>query len=214
MFQPERLLGAVLQEALGSSLGGHRSSRRHRSYGGASNRALGMGLLGLAIGAFEHFSAQSSAANAAGGASTLSSTPPPPPAGAARPPSAPPPIPPGAAVSPAVLAIRAMFAAAASDGAIDEIEKTRILERVRQSGPSAEDESFIAEELANPCTVTELLRQAERAKLSGELKEQVYLAAFLAIDMDTDAERAFFRDLAQGLGLTKTQVTALEQSTL
>ncbi len=64
MFNAERLLGSLLSNALGQGLTGRVSkSRRHggglKSMAGSlisqNKTAIGMGLLGLAVGAYEHF---------------------------------------------------------------------------------------------------------------------------------------------------------------
>ena len=101
MFNPEKLLGGLLKGAMGSS--------RRRT---GTKALIGVGLLGTAIGAYEHFSNKSSQA----AAQPAQAAPPPPPLptspGAATPPpvppspgaAAPPPLPtsPGAATPPPI----------------------------------------------------------------------------------------------------------------
>jgi hypothetical protein len=64
MFNAERLLGSLLSNALGPGLTGRVSKSRRRGSGlksmagsliSQNKAAIGMGLLGLAVGAFEHF---------------------------------------------------------------------------------------------------------------------------------------------------------------
>ena len=66
MFNPERLLGQLLQSGLSGGLGRGRKRRRGGSLlGGLSTGTkaqLGMGLLGVAIAAYEHYSKQGGAA--------------------------------------------------------------------------------------------------------------------------------------------------------
>src|SRR5688572_32648771 len=91
MFDPQRLLGQMLGDALSGQLGGKR--RKHRA-GGLGSLSVGtkatvaLGLLGLAFAAYEHYQQQVPAAVAPGAA------PPPPPCAAH---AAVPPPPPGAA---------------------------------------------------------------------------------------------------------------------
>ena len=143
MFNPEKLLGGLLGQSSGLARGT------------GTKATVGLGLLGVAMEAAEHFMNKSQA-------SAAPTIPPPPPSGAqAAPPpppgstpAVPPPLPPnpgvkGAnedpepAVSPpplpkalnpqerdAVLLIRAMIAAANADGHIDAEERSNILEKL------------------------------------------------------------------------------------
>ena len=106
MFDPERMLGQMLGGALGGAFGG---SRKRRGGGllGRGNTAmkaqLGIGLLGVAFAAYEHFQQQrggfagGAAPAGAPPASGPAAMPPPPPPPAA---SAMPPPPPGARAMP------------------------------------------------------------------------------------------------------------------
>lgn len=192
MFNPEHLLGQMLGGALGNAFGGRGRSLLGGRLG--AKGTLGLGLLGVAIAAYEHYSTQQVATGA----------PPPPP-----PPTRPatPPPPPGAvAVLPpppqdAVLLIRAMIAAAAADGRIDEIERAAILARA-----GANDRAFLAAELSAPRTLAQIA-----AATRPELIESVYAAALLAISMDTEAERDWLARLGDALGLSPTQRDAIGQ---
>lgn len=194
MFNPEHLLGQMLGGALGNAFGGRgRSLLRGRL---DTKGALGLGLLGVAIAAYEHFSQQTAlAGNAA--------PPPPPPAiGSATPP----PLPNAALMSPssqqdAVLLIRTMIAAAAADGRIDEVERATILAHA-----SANDRAFLDAELAAPRSLTEIA-----AKARPELADSVYAAARLAIDVDTETERDWLVRLGDALGLSPAQRDAIAQ---
>lgn len=235
MFDPERLLKQVMNEALSGSLGGQR--RRHKSSygssglgglggllggssggssglgsliggvlgggsGGSGRRGgglstatkakIGMGALGLAIAAYEHY--KSSSTPATGG-----SAPPPPPPPAA---STPPPAPGAAAPTDAERAVeamhllRAMICAANADGLIDADERQRILGSARDAGLDAEDLEALEGELAAPLTIAQLVARTRPAQ-----REQVYVASVIAIGRDTDLEVRYLDDLAQRLGL-------------
>lgn len=247
MFDPERLLKQVMNEALSGSLGG--KQRRHKSsygssglgglggllggssggsssgsgglgsllggvLGGGSGRRssgglstatkakIGMGALGLAIAAYEHY--KSSSAPATSGSAPPpqpmhGGTPPPPPPAA----SAPPPPAPGAAAPTdaeraveAMHLLRAMICAANADGLIDADERERILGSARDAGLDAEDLEALEGELAAPLTVAQLVARTRPAQ-----REQVYVASVIAIGRDTDLEVRYLDDLAQRLGL-------------
>lgn len=243
MFDPERLLKQVMNEALSGSLGGQR--RRHKSsygssglgglggllggssggssglgsliggvLGGGSGRRggglstatkakIGMGALGLAIAAYEHY--KSSSTPATGGSAPPpqpmhgGTPPPPPPAPAA---STPPPAPGAAAPTDAERAVeamhllRAMICAANADGLIDADERQRILGSARDAGLDAEDLEALEGELAAPLTIAQLVARTRPAQ-----REQVYVASVIAIGRDTDLEVRYLDDLAQRLGL-------------
>jgi uncharacterized membrane protein YebE (DUF533 family) len=93
--------------------------------------------------------------------------------------------------------IRAMIAAAAADGHIDQEEQRRILGGLQQAGLDAAAEQFLAAEIARPATVAELASGLS----SPEEALQVYTAARLAVDSNNAEERAFLSALAQALGI-------------
>lgn len=97
----------------------------------------------------------------------------------------------------AALYIRAMIGSAAADGRIDRAEQERIMGGLKQAGLDAEAEEFLANELNNPAT-PEKLAAAVR---SGEEAMQVYTAARLSIEPDTDEEQAYLAELAARLGV-------------
>ena len=100
-----------------------------------------------------------------------------------------------------------MVAAAAADGEIDSQERERILGRFGSDGLSAEEQAFLQGELAAPATPEAL---AAAAAGRADLAQAVYLAALLAVEVDTDAERQWFGQLAAALRLTPEQVAELQ----
>src|SRR5829696_8443292 len=92
MFDPERLLGQMLGGALGGGFGNDRG-RRSSGFMGAGTAAkaqLGIGLLGIAMAAYEHYSQNKTATPvASGSASGFGSASP----SAAQPAAMPPPPP-------------------------------------------------------------------------------------------------------------------------
>ncbi|MFL5180183.1 MAG: tellurite resistance TerB family protein [Microvirga sp.] len=97
----------------------------------------------------------------------------------------------------ALLFARAMVAAAAADGRMDEAERARITAALLQAGIDAEASRWLERELADPATVDELAEPVE----TPEKAAQVYAAARVAIDPDTMQEREFLRQLAEALDL-------------
>jgi uncharacterized membrane protein YebE (DUF533 family) len=97
----------------------------------------------------------------------------------------------------ATLYIRAMIAAAAADGRIDAQERQKIMGGLQQAGMNAAAQQFLTKEINNPATVEDLAAAAS----SQEDAVQVYTAARLAVDVDSNAEHEFLSRLAQALGI-------------
>ncbi len=97
----------------------------------------------------------------------------------------------------AVLYIRAMIAAAAADGRIDPAEQAKIMGGLKQAGLEQEAHDFIVQEIQNPATADQLAAACQ----SGEQAVQVFTAARIAIDLDTNEENDFLVDLATKLGI-------------
>lgn len=213
MFDPQRLLGQMLGGSLGDAFGGKRGKRKRSGLGIGSigNKAtIGVGLLGVAMAAWEHYSqGQRSTTVPNGGAPApnhapshaplpSSAMPPPPPPG--FPPQAPdanrtlPPL--DERQQSVVLLIRAMIAAANADGHIDSGERETILGRARDGGLDADTLAFLDAELAKPQTLQQVVATAKP-----ELASELYAASALAITVDTDAEKQWLDMLAYGLRL-------------
>jgi uncharacterized membrane protein YebE (DUF533 family) len=97
----------------------------------------------------------------------------------------------------AILLIRAMIAAAAADGRIDEKEQQKILGGLKQARLESAAQQFLAREIANPATVDELAD----AVTSPQQGVQLYTAARIAIDLDLEDEHEFLTALAERLGI-------------
>jgi uncharacterized membrane protein YebE (DUF533 family) len=93
--------------------------------------------------------------------------------------------------------IRTMIAAAAADGRIDAAEQQKILGGVRQAGIERAAQQFLAAEINNPATAAELAAGVN----SPEEAVQVYTAARVAMDLDTNEEHEFLSSLAEALGI-------------
>jgi uncharacterized membrane protein YebE (DUF533 family) len=218
MFDPERLLGQLLSNGMGGSFGSDKHKRKQARAGKTllgsmstgTKMKVGMGVLGLAVAAFEHFRNQQKAAAppplppTPGG---WSATPPPP-----LPSATPPPLPAAeanprdAAQRDAVLLIQAMIAAAAADGLIDDAERERIVASTADAGLDEETQRFLVNELEHPKSLA-AVAGATRAELAAD----VYAASCMAITLDTEAERVYLDTLAARLVLSAETRAAVHQ---
>jgi hypothetical protein len=197
--------------------------------GGSTGSSIGLGAIGVAIAAFEHFTdkGQASSTPAPGtppqapgrqaGSDTAVPPPPPPPApapasdqqpdtGSVPPP--PPPPPAGTSELPdARLLIRAMIAAANADGEIDAEERAAIQNQLAETGLSAQETAFVQSELASPPSVDEIAAEVS----DGKTALQVYAVSLMAIDVDTDAEQRYLEALRSRLGIDDAQARELHQ---
>lgn len=108
----------------------------------------------------------------------------------------------------AITLVRAMVAAAASDGHIDATERQHILGKFEASGVDRDARDFLSAELQNPAGIEDLTAAAA----SEEQKVEIYTASRLAIDPDTRAERGYLDQLAGRLGLPDALVEHIEAS--
>ncbi|MFT5497034.1 MAG: uncharacterized membrane protein YebE (DUF533 family) [Kiritimatiellia bacterium] len=192
MFDAERVLGAMLKQGVRS---GSRGRRRRGGLNTLITGGVGMGVLAVAVEAFDHYSKKN--------AQTATPLPP----GAAPPP--PPPPPPPADVAredarhhDAMILIRAMIAAANADGVIDANERNAIVQQLRAGGVPAEDQGFVLQEMLQPPSLEDIAAQVS----TPELAAQVYAVSVSAIDVDTEAEREYLARLAEALALPHEQV--------
>lgn len=112
----------------------------------------------------------------------------------------------------ALLMIRAMIAAAAADGRIDDAEYARITSSLEAARTDPEARSFLESELRRPASAADL---AAAVRTPAEAL-QVYTAARIAVDGDTASEAGFLAELADRLGIDHdlaAQVDATTQST-
>lgn len=200
MFDAEKLLGQMMGDAFSGSLGGKKRKHKRSSsglsglMGGMSTGTkakIGVGLLGLAYAAYEHYKQPAAA-------TTTGSTPPPPPPPANLQ-STPPPPPvtaPGASNENALHLIRAMITAADADGLIDAEERESILARAREAGLDAESLRALDVEISAPMNLKQLM-----VRTPEHLRDETYAAALIAITADTPEEREFLDQLATGLKL-------------
>ncbi len=222
MIDGAKLLGGLLNGSLNSTLGGLGGMGRGRLPG---KTALGMGILGVAMAAFEHFRSQNRdasppATGSPGSGSSPSppprSAPPAPPApGAAPPPfggSSPPPppgsVPPSPSGTDPVLLLRAMISAAHADGSLDDAERRRITSHLERARLSGEERSFLASELEAPRPLADIVASVKTPADA----EQVFAVSLLAVEVDSQAERAYLEQLRQALGIEPLKAVEIARS--
>lgn len=91
----------------------------------------------------------------------------------------------------------AMIQGAKADGHIDAEEQSRIFGHIEALALDAEAKAFVMDELAAPADIARVTAYAG----SPETATELYAAAFMAMDPDTPAERAFLTRLQTGLSL-------------
>lgn len=106
----------------------------------------------------------------------------------------------------AMLLIRAMIAAAAADGRIDDKEQQKILAGLKQVELEGGAQEFLTRELNNPATPDELAD----AVSSPEEGVQVYTAARIAVDPDTEEDHEFLVALATRLGIDQSLAAEID----
>jgi uncharacterized membrane protein YebE (DUF533 family) len=109
----------------------------------------------------------------------------------------------------AELVVRAMAAAAKADGEIGEDEIQRIIGRIGADGLSEDERQFLIDELRRPLDLAALVADVPNEMVAAE----VYAASLLTIELDTPAEAAYLRQLAQALRLDGDTLTRLHQIT-
>ena len=104
--------------------------------------------------------------------------------------------------------LRAMIAAAKSDGHSDASEQGTIFAQMDKLNVSAEDKAFVMDELRKPLDVDAVAGAARTPEEAAEL----YTVSLMAIDVDNPAERAYLSLLAARLELDEKLVAHLHAS--
>ncbi len=106
-----------------------------------------------------------------------------------------------------VVLIKTMIAASKADGHVDAIEQKRLFEAVAKLDLDSDEKASIFGMMSRDISIQEIVDAVE---IDGH-KAEVYLAAYLSIDVDEESERQFLNDLATGLELPKGFPEHLEQ---
>ncbi|MEZ5864442.1 MAG: tellurite resistance TerB family protein [Geminicoccaceae bacterium] len=107
------------------------------------------------------------------------------------------------------LVLRAMIDAAKADGKVDRDEMQRIIGQIEPGSVTAEERQYVIDEMSRPSDPGGLAREVS----SPAVAAQVYAASILAIHIDTEAERAYLRNLASLLRLDAGTVRRLHEMT-
>ena len=104
--------------------------------------------------------------------------------------------------------LRAMIAAAKSDGHVDAQEQARIFAEMDKLPLAADDKAFVMDELRAKLDIDAVAGAAETPEEAAE----IYVASLLAIDVDNAAERGYLAMLAARLKLDDALVAHLQQT--
>jgi len=102
----------------------------------------------------------------------------------------------------AALLLRAMIQAAKSDGKVDDAERAKLLDGLKEATQAEVD--FVKAELAAPVDIEGLARQVPKG-----LEAQVYTMSVMAITLDNKAEAQYLNELATALHLAPAQVNSI-----
>ncbi|MBL8905431.1 MAG: tellurite resistance TerB family protein [Rhizobiales bacterium] len=106
--------------------------------------------------------------------------------------------------------LRAMIAAAKSDGHIDAEEQGRIFAKIDELALDTEAKAFVIDELRKPLDIDAVVRGAT----SPEAAVEIYAASALAIDPDDPAEQAYLAMLASRLKLDPGLRASVDQEVM
>jgi len=107
------------------------------------------------------------------------------------------------------LMLRAMISAAKADGQLDDQEMDKIMGKVGADGITAEEQNFLRSEIDKPLNIQKLVADVPNPLVAA----QVYAVSLFAIDINTDAERQYLKQLAQALGLDADAVKRIHDMT-
>jgi uncharacterized membrane protein YebE (DUF533 family) len=108
----------------------------------------------------------------------------------------------------AEILLRAMVAAAYSDGEMSPDERAMIVGQLETMGLGQAEKSFLDGALAAPVSMKIIAASCT----TDEMKAQAYIAAHLGMEVDTAAEAQFLRDFAAALQLEPSLVAHLDQA--
>ena len=107
------------------------------------------------------------------------------------------------------LLLRAMISAAKADGQIDQDEMQKVVGRLAEDSVTADEKQFVLDQMAAPVDVAALAAEVRSPAQAAE----VYAASLLAINADSNAERAYLSELARALRLDDATVAELHRMT-
>ncbi|WP_173012550.1 tellurite resistance TerB family protein [Niveispirillum sp. SYP-B3756] len=211
----EKLLGSLLQSGLSRHVLGGKKKKYKHSYGGSglggiAGKALGSKgglalLASIGMAAYEQYRQRQSQNQS--GYKGYAPPPPHPSYGSGNQPPFQRPWQGHTPTTPdADLLLTAMVAAAKADGVLDAEERARLENYLIESGADRQDWGHLDRLMRQPVDLDALIARVRDPVTAAE----VYGAAFLAIDVDTPAERAFLAMLAARLGLDEWTARDIE----
>lgn len=108
----------------------------------------------------------------------------------------------------AEILLRAMVAAAYSDGEMSTDERQMIVGQLEAMGLGTAEKSYLDGVLAAPVSMKIIAASC----ITDEMKAQAYIAAHLGMNVDSAAEAKFLKDFAEALGLEPQLVAHLDQA--
>jgi uncharacterized membrane protein YebE (DUF533 family) len=93
--------------------------------------------------------------------------------------------------------VRAMIAAARSDGVLDAQESQAIFQKIETLDLRPEERDLLIQEMGRPVDMDAIVQSASTREIAAE----IYLASLLAIDVDTAREQSYLAMLAARLRL-------------
>jgi uncharacterized membrane protein YebE (DUF533 family) len=109
----------------------------------------------------------------------------------------------------ALLLIRAMIAAANSDGEVSPDERRRIVSKIDEAGGDADDHRILEQELQSPVPLDTLLREVN----DQETAQQFYLASKVAVGDNGVVQNSYLAYLQRRLDLGPELIAEVEQMT-
>ncbi len=103
--------------------------------------------------------------------------------------------------------VRAMIAAARSDGRLDAQESQAIFQRIESLGLDSESQSMMVAEMGRPVDVDAIVNSATTPEVAAE----IYVASLLAIEVDTTAEKSYLAMLAARLNIPPELAAELQR---
>ena len=106
-----------------------------------------------------------------------------------------------------LILVRAMIAVARADGRLDAEESQAIFQKIQGLELNPEEQSLLVREMGQSVDMDTIVNSATTVEIGAE----IYTASLLAVEVDSDAERAYLAMLAARLQLPPGLVQAIEQ---
>ncbi len=108
----------------------------------------------------------------------------------------------------AQLVLKGMINAAKADGQISPAEAQKIVGRMAESGTDEASQQWVLAEMQRPLDLEAFAAEIPNHEVAAE----VYAASLLAVEVDTDAERDYLRQLAERTGLHPVVVQQIHET--